>query len=63
LQQIEHLEIAHYGTLGEYATIAEKEELKELLKATLREEKQTDSILIRLARESGINLAAKKAHV
>lgn len=63
LQQIEHLEIALYGTLREYADVTERHELKELLKSTLKEEKQTDSLLIRLARDSGINLAAAKANI
>lgn len=62
VQQIEHLEIAHYGTLREYADITERHELKELLKSTLKEEKATDSLLIRLARESGLNIEAVKTH-
>lgn len=62
VQQIEHLEIAHYGTLREYANLTEKHELKELLKSTLKEEKQTDSLMIRLAKESGVNMEAAKAH-
>lgn len=62
VQQIEHLEIAHYGTLREYADITERHELKELLKNTLKEEKATDSLLIRLARESGLNIEAVKTH-
>ncbi|MCC5831733.1 MAG: DUF892 family protein [Chlamydiales bacterium] len=60
-QQIKHLEIVHYGTLEEFATITERHELKELLRSTLKEEKEADSLLIRLGRESGLNVEAAKA--
>lgn len=60
LQQIEHLEIAHYGTLREYSKVTERKEVQELFRSTLKEEKATDSLLIRLARESGINVATAK---
>lgn len=63
VQQLEHFEIAHYGALREYATITEKHELADLLRSTLKEEKLTDSVMIRLARESGLNVAALHAHI
>jgi len=53
-QKVEHYEIAAYGTLCELAHVIGNSEVEALLKKTLKEEKQTDEKLTRIA-ESGIN--------
>ncbi|WP_394773073.1 ferritin-like domain-containing protein [Flavobacterium sp.] len=44
-QKIEHYEIATYGTLAAFAETLGEQEAVELLKATLEEEKQADTLL------------------
>lgn len=56
-QKIEHYEIASYGTLRTLATVLGYDEAAELLEATLKEEKNCDSLLTEIA-ESGINQSA-----
>lgn len=65
VQKIEHIEIATYGTLREYADIIDLPEAKSYLKASLKEDKRTDALLNKLAKGQmfvkGINaLAARK---
>lgn len=50
-QQVEHVEIASYGTLCTYAEMLERNEDVEQLKATLSEEREADSKLNALAKE------------
>ncbi len=57
-QKIEHYEIASYGTLKTLASVLGYNEAAELLGATLKEEKNADSMLTQIA-ESGINQSAK----
>ncbi len=57
-QKVEHYEIASYGTLIAYAKLLRQKEAKELLGATLKEEKTCDKDLSKLA-TSEINLKAK----
>ena len=56
-QKVEHYEIATYGGLAQLAKVMGNEEIKNLLGATLDEEKEADELLTTLA-ESGINEAA-----
>jgi len=56
-QAAEHYEIARYGTLCAWAKQIGKPEIARLLHQTLEEEKQTDELLTRLAKES-VNQAA-----
>jgi ferritin-like metal-binding protein YciE len=56
-QKIEHYEIASYGTLRTLAGVLGYNEAAELLEATLKEEKNCDSLLTQIA-ESGINQSA-----
>jgi ferritin-like metal-binding protein YciE len=56
-QAAEHYEIARYGTLCAWAKQIGKPEIARLLHQTLEEEKETDELLTRLAKES-VNQAA-----
>jgi ferritin-like metal-binding protein YciE len=56
-QAAEHYEIARYGTLCAWAKTIGKPEIARLLHQTLEEEKETDELLSRLAKES-VNHAA-----
>lgn len=51
-QKIEHYEIASYGSLATYAELMQHDEVAELLKETLSEEKDTDSKLTEIAMNS-----------
>ena len=53
-QAVEHYEIARYGTLIAWATSLGKDDIVELLNATLEEEKATDEALTSLG-EAGVN--------
>ena len=57
-QKIEHYEIASYGTLRTLATVLGYAEAADLLEATLKEEKNADSLLTQIA-ESGINTSGR----
>jgi len=57
-QKIEHYEIASYGTLRTLANVLGYNEAAELLEATLKEEKNADSLLTQIA-ESGINSSGR----
>lgn len=57
-QQVEHHEIATYGTLQTYANELGKKEISKTLKQTLDEEKETDEKLSKIA--SRINQKAEK---
>ena len=48
-QKVEHYEIASYGTLRTYAELMERDDIAELLQATLDEEGQTDKHLTQIA--------------
>lgn len=48
-QKVEHYEIASYGTLHAYATACGLDRVAELLNETLQEEKDTDTLLNKLA--------------
>ncbi|PWC85711.1 hypothetical protein TSH100_14065 [Azospirillum sp. TSH100] len=48
-QKVEHYEIASYGTLHAYATACGLDKVAQLLDETLQEEKETDSLLNKLA--------------
>ena len=56
-QKVEHYEIATYGGLAQLATTLGLEEVAELLRQTLEEEKQTDQLLTEIA-ESDVNYEA-----
>jgi ferritin-like metal-binding protein YciE len=56
-QKVEHYEISTYGGLAQLATTLGLEEVAELLKQTLEEEKQTDQLLTEIA-ESDVNYQA-----
>lgn len=64
LQQIEHVEMAIYGTLKEYADQLEESSIKKTVSETLKEEGKTDTIFSRLAEggffKEGINVRATK---
>lgn len=53
-QAVEHYQIARYGTLIAWATSLSKDDIVELLNATLEDEKATDEALTSLG-ESGVN--------
>jgi ferritin-like metal-binding protein YciE len=59
-QAVEHYEISRYGTLAAWADKLGMEEAAELLRTTLREEKDTDAKLSQLA-VSEINIEADQA--
>lgn len=48
-QKVEHYEIATYGCLVTYAKLMEHSEAEEILAATLAEEKESDSLLTKIA--------------
>lgn len=48
-QKVEHYEIAAYGTLRTYADLMERQDVAELLQATLDEEGATDKKLTQIA--------------
>lgn len=56
-QKVEHYEIASYGTLRTYAELMEREDIAELLQATLDEEGMTDKKLTQIAGELNIQAA------
>lgn len=56
-QKVEHYEIASYGTLKTLAGVLGYSEAAELLKATLAEEKNADSLLTKVAENSANNQA------
>jgi ferritin-like metal-binding protein YciE len=56
-QKVEHYEIASYGTLCTWADLLGLDEVSDLLKETLDEEKTTDETLTEIA-ESEINVEA-----
>ena len=56
-QAVEHYEISRYGTLSAWAEKLGMDDAVELLNTTLQEEKDTDSLLTKLA-ESEINVEA-----
>lgn len=56
-QKVEHYEIATYGSLAQLARTLGRDDISELLEATLEEEKETDELLTGIA-ESGINFEA-----
>ena len=56
-QKVEHYEIASYGTICTWADLLGLDELSDLLKETLDEEKTTDETLTEIA-ESEINVEA-----
>ena len=57
-QKVEHYEIASYGTLATYAKLLGEKEVLNLLLETLKEEKNCDKDLTKLAK-SEINFKAK----
>jgi ferritin-like metal-binding protein YciE len=57
-QRVEHYEIAAYGCVRTYANLLGETDAAELLEATLKEEKETDQKLTKLAEE--INLEASE---
>ena len=57
-QKVEHYEIASYGTLATYAKLLGEKEALKLLLETLKEEKNCDNDLSKLAKTE-INLKAK----
>ncbi len=57
-QRVEHYEISAYGTVVEYAKALGKTEVANMLEKTLKEEKNTDQKLNKLAKDS-INVKAK----
>ena len=64
MQQIEHLEIAIYGTLKEYANTKGESIIKSAIEETLKDEVKIDTILTKLAAggffEKGINVKAMR---
>jgi ferritin-like metal-binding protein YciE len=58
-QKAKHFEIASYGGLAEVAGTMDKGDIREILRQTLQEEKQTDTLLTLIA-ESGINQKASQ---
>ena len=56
-QKVEHYEIAGYGSLVEWAKLAGKKDIADILGKTLDEEEKADKKLTQLARK-GINKAA-----
>lgn len=58
-QKVEHYEIASYGTMVSYARLLKNKEAVEHLKTILKEEKDADKLLSKLA-TSEINIKAKK---
>jgi ferritin-like metal-binding protein YciE len=58
-QKVEHYEIATYGALAQLATTLGNEEVAELLRTTLEEEKQADTMLSEIA-ENDVNYSASE---
>ena len=58
-QKVEHYEIATYGGLAQLATTLGLEDVADLLRQTLEEEKETDVKLTEIA-ESNVNYEAAK---
>lgn len=58
-QKVEHYEISTYGGLAQLARTLGKTEVAAILEKTLEEEKQTDSLLTKIAEES-INYKASQ---
>ena len=58
-QKVEHYEIAAYGGLAQLAKTLGRDDIKELLGATLSEEKHADELLTEIA-ESNINYEASE---
>jgi ferritin-like metal-binding protein YciE len=56
-QKVEHYEIASYGSLAQLAKTLGREDIKNILGATLDEEKQTDELLTTIA-ENNVNYEA-----
>lgn len=56
-QKVEHYEIATYGGLAQVATTLQLDDIAELLKSTLKEEKEADVLLTSIA-ENDINYQA-----
>ena len=56
-QKVEHYEIATYGGLAQLATTLQLEDIAEVLRSTLKEEKEADVLLTSIA-ENDINYAA-----
>lgn len=59
-QAVEHYEISRYGTLVAWATALGMTDAAALLKTTLKEEEDTDSLLTKIA-EASVNTAAEAA--
>lgn len=63
-QRIEHFEIATYGTLLEFAEVLGYHAVKDILKATIKEEGHADRVLTKLAEggffSKGINVEATR---
>jgi ferritin-like metal-binding protein YciE len=57
-QNVEHYEIAGYGTVSEYARVLGDATAEKLLRQTLAEEKEADTLLTQLA-TSGLNSEAR----
>ena len=58
-QKVEHYEIASYGTMISFARLLKHKEAKELLATILKQEKNADKLLSKLA-TSEINIKAQK---
>lgn len=58
-QKVEHYEISTYGGLAQLATTLGLEDVADLLKQTLAEEKETDELLTEIA-ESDVNYEASQ---
>jgi ferritin-like metal-binding protein YciE len=63
-QRIEHFEIATYGTLKEFAEVLGHDEVKSILKETLKEEAHADKLLSKIAEGTlishGVNVKATR---
>lgn len=61
-QKIEHFEIATYGSLCEFADVMENKEIRSILKDSLKEEKEADELLTKVAKgglfSCGVNVEA-----
>jgi len=64
LQRVEHVEIATYGTLKEYADVLDSNEIKSIINENLKEASKADSALNKLATGglfvTGINASATR---
>ena len=59
-QRVEHYEIAAYGTARTFANLLGEKEIAQLLEATLKEEKNADATLTKIA-EGSVNQHAEAA--